>query len=112
MTPNIFKTIIYHLKTIVDCLSPEIFITAINLVISFRSITIIIQQMVSNVYKYMAGTINLARNNCYFLFFFQNCLSTLLTLNQILLPVQNLNFFELSKGYRNNHETYVWFTLT
>ena len=25
MTPNIFKTIIYHLKTIVDCLSPEIF---------------------------------------------------------------------------------------
>ena len=47
MTPNIFKKIIYHLKTIVDCLSPKIFlISAINLVISLRSITIIIQQMV------------------------------------------------------------------
>ena len=46
MTPNIFKKIIYHLKTIADCLSPKIFSTAINLVISLRSITIIIQQMV------------------------------------------------------------------
>ena len=25
MTPNIFKTIIYNLKTIVDCLFPKIF---------------------------------------------------------------------------------------
>ena len=46
MTPNIFKNIIYDLKTVVNSLSPKIFFTAINLAISLRSITIILQQMV------------------------------------------------------------------
>ena len=44
----------------------------------------------------MAGTSNLTRKKSCFL---QNCLSTLQNLNQILLPVKNLNFLSIVKRH-------------
>ena len=73
MTPNVFKKIIYHLKTIVDCLSPKIFYSnqlSNQLEVNNNNYSANGSKMYTN----MAGASNLARNNCYFLLFFQNCL--------------------------------------
>ena len=63
MTPIIFKKIIYHLKTIVDCLFPKIFYSnqlSNQLEVNNNNYS----ATGSKVYTYMAGTSNLARNNC------------------------------------------------
>ena len=70
MTPNIFKKIIYHSKTTVNCLFPKIFFTAINLVISLRSITIIIQQVVPKCIHIWWGQVTWQGTTVNSLFFF------------------------------------------
>ena len=63
MTPNIFKKIIYHLKTIVDSLSLKIFYSnqlSNQLEVNNNKYS----ANGSKMYTYMAGTSNLARNNC------------------------------------------------
>ena len=69
MTPNILKNIIYDLKTIVNSLSPKIFFTEINLVISLRSITIIIQQMVPKCIHIWQGQVTYQGTTVNFCFF-------------------------------------------
>ena len=64
MTPNIFKKIIYHLKTIVDCLSPKIFFYSNQLSNPLEANNNNYSANDSKMYTYMAGTSNLARNNC------------------------------------------------
>ena len=63
MTLNIFKKIIYHLKTIIDCLSPIIFYSnqlSNQLEVNNNNYS----ANGSKMYTYMAGTSNLARNSC------------------------------------------------
>ena len=63
MTPNIFKNIIYDLKTIVNSLSPKIFYSnqlSNQLEVNNNNYS----ANGSKMYTYMAGTSNLARNNC------------------------------------------------
>ena len=63
MTPNIFKKIIYHLKTIVDCLFPKIFYSnqlSNQLEVNNNNYS----ASGSKMHTHMAGTSNLARNNC------------------------------------------------
>ena len=63
MTPNIFKKIIYHLKTIVDSLSLKIFYSnrlSNQLEVNNNNYS----ANSSKMYAYMAGTSNLASNNC------------------------------------------------
>ena len=65
MTPNIFKKIICHLKTIVDCLSPKIFLNYSNQLSNQLEVNNNnYSANGSKMYTYMAGTSNLARNNC------------------------------------------------
>ena len=61
MTPNIFKKIIYHLKKIVNCLSPKIFYSnqLDQLEVNLNNYSVNGPKM----YTYMPGTSNLARNN-------------------------------------------------
>ena len=63
MTPNIFKKIIYHLKTIVDSLSLKIFYSN-QLSNQLEVYNNKYSANGSKMYTYMAGTSNLARNNC------------------------------------------------
>ena len=64
MTPNIFKNIIYDLKTIVNSLSPKIFYS--NQLSNHLEVNNNYNSSAngSKMYTYMAGTSNLARNNC------------------------------------------------
>ena len=63
MTPNIFKNIIYDLKTIVNSLSPRFFYRnqlSNQLEVNNNDYS----ANGSKMYTYMAGTSNLPRNNC------------------------------------------------
>ena len=62
MTPNIFKKIIHHLKTIVDCLSPKIYSNQLSNQLEANNNNYSANG--SKMYTYMAGTSNLATNNC------------------------------------------------
>ena len=64
MTPNIFKNIIYNLKTIVNSLSPKIFFYSNQLSNQLEVNNNNSSGNGSKMYTYMAGTSNLARNNC------------------------------------------------
>ena len=64
MTPNIFKNIIYNLKTIVNSLSPKTFFNSNQLSNQLEVNNNNSSANGSKMYTYMAGTSNLARNNC------------------------------------------------
>ena len=64
MTPNIFKKITYHLKTIVNCLFPKTFLQHYELSNQLEVNSNNYSASGSKMYTYMVGTSNLARNNC------------------------------------------------
>ena len=64
MTPNIFKKITYHLKTIVNCPVPKIFLQHYELSNQLEVSSNNYSASGSKMYTYMVGTSNLARNNC------------------------------------------------
>ena len=70
MTPNIFKNIMYDLKTIVNSLSPKIFFYSNQLSNQLEVNNNNYSANGSKMYTYMAGTSNLARNMQLLIFVF------------------------------------------